>query len=187
MAFAPNNTPRLWVAYTSMQRKHEILFRGNEASTESTMLDIASDICEAMRPLMRAADEFTGARFSARLSNISFPSAWVPFAGTGTNDTLPGDPESFYIDWVGRDQTFGAKCHWTLFTGTNDVSKPANNRIPPGVSPKTDAVTAALQQAATSGVASARLATISQGPTVVYTYANVGFNSYWQRKQRTGG
>lgn len=185
MPYAQNNTPRVWIKYTSMGTGHEIMFRGTEAASEGSLLGIASDICEAMRPMMRAADSFVSARYSARLSTLSFPAAWAPFSGTGTNDTVPGDPESYFVDYVARDSTYGARCHWTLFTGCNNAPKFPNNRAYYGTQPLNDAVIDALVAACTTSVAADRLTTISQGPAVVYQYSNTAFNSYWQRKQRT--
>lgn len=185
MPFAIDNTPRLWVRYTSMGIEHEIMFRGSEAASQASMLGMAADLCFSMLPLMRSLDEFISARYSAKGSHLSFPAPWSVLTGTGTNDTVPGDPESYFIDWVARDTTYGARSHWTLFTGCNECPKPPTNRVLYGQNSRNDAVINALIAAATTSVAASRLTTISQGPAVVYQYANTMFSGYWQRKQRT--
>lgn len=182
--YAQNNTARLWLKYTSVNLQHELLLRAQEPASASSMLNMANVLIPALQPLMRALDSFISARFSAKGSNISLPVYFTPVAGTGDNSGISGDSESYYWDWVGRDQVYGAHVHWTFFTGSAAVGPPPTNRMQPGLNAKIDAVTAALTQLATTSVASERLVTVAQASPVVYSYVNAGYNSYWQRQQR---
>lgn len=185
MPFADNNTARYWVTYTSAGKQHDLLFRGTETATIGTMNGPVSSICTAMRPLMRTLDGFLSARFAAKGSNFSTPVAWTPIFGTGSNTGGDGDPESFFLDFVGRDYTFGAHARWSLFTASADAPRPATNRVNGADNAKVQAVITALTTQANNPTTASRICTISQGQPVIYPYANTGFNAYWQRQQRT--
>lgn len=182
--FAPNNTPRLWVRYTSAGYNHEILFRGGQAATSSSMITMVEPILEQMKALIRTLDAFESARYSEKGSNISLPVEFEPVQGTGSNSGVTGDSESYYLDFIGRDQVFGNKVHWTLFTSSASAPTPGNNRVAPGASAACDAIIAALAAAAASTSESAKLTSIGLGRVVVYPYVNTGYNSYWQKRQR---
>lgn len=184
MPFAPNNTARVWVRYTSGPFSHELMIRGIQAANAQQVAGIAFRICSAMAPLMSSADSFASARYAAGLSDFSVPIEWSPIEGTGTPAEVPGDPESRYIDWVGRDYTFGARAHWTLFTRSNAVPQAGTNRVYGSDNALIQDVIDQLNSEAQAPIAVDRLVTVSQGQPVIYPYANLGFNSYWQRQQR---
>ena len=183
--FNPNNTSRIWVTYTYMGIEHEMLFRAALPNVDTTFADTVVDICSAMAGVMRPDDAWVSARYADLGSDFSFPIPWTPIDGTGTNTTSQGDPESRFASFLGRDNFVGARVRFELFTGSNSVPVDSNNRFQAGVIAGLDAVVAALTAAATIPLTNARLTTISKGQPIFYSYINTGWNSYWQRKQRT--
>lgn len=184
MPFSPSNTSRLWVLYTSGGFQHELLFRGPVAGAQSPLTEAAHSVCEAMVPLMDPDDGFLSARFAELGSDISVPVAWTAIFGTGSGGQVPGDSQANFLDFMGRDQTFGARVRWSLYTTSSTAIHPDSNRIPEGVAAPIDAVIDALRAAANAPATVDRICAISKGQPVIYGYVNVAYNSYWQRKQR---
>jgi hypothetical protein len=182
--FAQNNTSRLWVTYTSSGIRHEILFRGPVAGALDGLTTTASAICAVMADLMLPSDNFESARFSELGSSFSAPVPWAIISGNGSSSVSPGDSQSHYADFIGRDYTFGARVRWSLFSASASLVQPDSNRAAPGANALLDAVVAILTTAATNAIASTRICAISKGQPQVYPYINLGWNSYWQRAQR---
>lgn len=182
--FAPNNTVRLFLDYTSRGIKHTMLIRQTEAATEAQGIAVATSLVTVLKALMLTTDSFTGLRRSAKGSDFSFPVAWTPVAGTNANTSTEVDPESFQFSWTGRDGTFGSRATW-YFYGTRGVgSRPATNRYIYGAYGTVDAVRDQLAASAAASTAGLRICTPSQGQPVVATYTNVRNNAYWQSRQR---
>jgi hypothetical protein len=183
--FAPNNTSRIWVTYTSFGIEHEMLFRAALPNVDTTFAETVVGICSEMAAVMRQDDAWVSARYADLGSDFSFPIPWTVIDGTGTNAPSAGDAESRFVSFLGRDNFVGARVRFELFTGSNAIGTDGNNRYAPGDVAALDAIVAALTTAATVPLTNARLTTISKGQPIFYSYINTGWNSYWQRKQRT--
>lgn len=183
--FNPNNTSRIWVTYTSVGIEHEMLFRAALPNVDTTFVSTVQSICSAMADVMRQDDAFTSARYADVGSDFSFPIPWTVIDGTATNTLSQGDPESRFVSFLGRDNFVGARVRFELFSGSNILYTDTNNRFAAGDIAELDAIVAALTTAATVPLTNARLTTISKGQPIFYSYINSGWNSYWQRKQRT--
>lgn len=186
-AFNPNNTARVWVTYTSMGKEHEMLFRCILGSDPAPFLVTVQGICTTMASVMRLDDSFVSARYADLGSDFSYPVPWTVIDGTATNTPSAGDPESRFVSFMARDNFVGARLRFELFSGSNILFTDTNNRFQPGDVAALDNIVNDLQVAATVPATNARLCTISRGQPVFYEYINTGWNSYWQRKQRTTG
>lgn len=161
------------------------MFRFPAGTTPAAIFPVIDPVLVAMLDCMSASDSVIGARFSQAGSDFSLPVDYGPYPGTGTTINSQGDPESRYIDAVGRGTTTGAKVRWTLFTPSAAVQVPATNRIQPGDSITVDAFITALG-GVTSGAASGpQVVTVQGDVPIVYLYANSGWNYHWLRQQRS--
>ncbi len=181
----PANTSRIWVTYTSMGIEHEMLFRCALPNVDSTFAETVVGLCELMADVMRSDDSWTSARYADLNSEFSFPIPWTVIDGTASNLQSAGDPESRFVSFLGRDNFVGARVRFELFTGSAILTPDPDNRYAPGDIAALDAIVAGLNTAATVPFTNARLTTISKGQPIFYSYINTGWNSYWQRKQRT--
>lgn len=182
-----DNTPRLFVDYTSMSRTHQLLFRFAAGIIANDAAIAAHAVCSQLKTFMRANDSFYGARFADSGNPHSFPAPWAPINGTGSNDAIQGDAESFFVSFEGRGVPSSARVKYTFFTGSNTCFLPANNRFRPGQADFIDQTVALLQDAANPTQAEDALVSIAGDNPIIYTYANAGYNGHWQRKQRRGG
>lgn len=176
-----NQTGRYWVDYIANGREHSVMFRypGDELDGAPTTAFIAavSDFLQAMEPFMPTDWTITGARASAPGTAISLP-VDEPAAVTGVVVTNPGEGPSF-ITFVGRTSG-GRRSRLTLLgAGTSPAQEQSNY------------VDYRLTAAENSTFATARaqlveigLVGIDELPVTWYTYANMGYNAYWQRQMR---
>lgn len=172
-----NNTAVLFIEYTSLGQEHtaELRLPGTSGIAEAEAVYTA--IAPAVAALLPNTDSVTGARYRARLSNVSFPLGVAPVTGTGGGapDT---DKRATFVSYTGRSAD-GRDVRFTVFTPFQD---PDTNgfRIanPPGV---TGTLLDELQALAS------QVRTISDGLIFWNNYVNYGFNAYYQRKLRRSG
>lgn len=177
-----NEFARLHIHYTVGSYGHELLFHF-QAATPAEAVATVTPILNKMKVFMSTADQFDGATFSYPNSNVSFPIAFTPIAGTGTTTPVAGDPEAFYWTWLGRD-TGNHRTRWTLFTTSNAVTPPPSNRAAVGDAAAIQDVYDELVLAASTGVAGIKITTCAGGEPIISPYVNSGFNAYWRDKQR---
>lgn len=182
--FAPNNTVRLFLEYTSRGIAHTMMFRQPEVSTEAQGLTMLATIITPLRSLMLTTDSFTGVRRSTKGSDFSFPINFTPVAGLSPVVSTEVDPESFEFSWVGRDGTFGSRATWYFYGTRGGQARATDNRYEYGEFEEVDAVRDAIAAAASISTTGLRVVTASQGQPVVATYTNCRNNAYWQTAQR---
>ncbi len=179
-----NLTPRLWIKYTSANFEHEMLLRPIGPPDAAAAVTWAQPLLQVLKILMLPTDEFFDARYSAAGSDISLPVFQPLISGTGSSGLSQGDPQSHYVNFIGRGTASGAKARWTLFTASGTADAVADNRYNPGDNAAVDQAIAAFQARAAFTPGQPFLATADGDAPQVYSYANSGWNYHWLKKQR---
>lgn len=170
-----NSTNRLWVKKTGITGTHEIMFRGQPGSNAIDLIGVAQLVLNATKGVVFDEDTWVSARYSERDSILSFPVDWTPIQGANGSTYLP-HIRPFFIDWMGRGLS-GRRVRWSI---QGAVQFPDfNYRVTPDENPAVALGIEAFKDA------SSILATIGGSEPVIYNYANCGYNSYQQRKNRT--
>lgn len=172
-----NNTAVLFIEYTSLGQEHTAELRLPSTSGITEAQAVYADVAPTLAAMLPNTDSVTGARYRARLSNVSFPISVTPVTGTG-GGAPDSDKRATFVSYTGRSAD-GRDVRFTVFTPFQD---PDTNgfRIanPPGVTG--DMLDVLL------GLAS-QVRTISDGLIFWNNYVNYGFNAYYQRKLRRSG
>jgi len=173
-----NATARYFVDYTDGLNKHSILFRsGNEVATAADLGTIANEFIAVLQPLMYNGWQILGARFSAEGTNLTLPVVPPNQVDPGQVVAMSGANAPRYVSFVGRGITSGRRIRFFVF-GLN-VFTGDDYRIQPGEVPVLDDARAVLADAGLG-----LLDTVAGDNFTLYQYVNVGFNSYFERKQR---
>lgn len=176
MAPLPDNlTARLFVDYTSGGTEHTTLIRLESSATSSDAATMYGLFTTATKAMMSPTDAFTGARFSAAGSNVSFPIAVSSVVGTASGGPFDPDKRANFISVTGRSAD-GRDAKIGLFTvWENPDIAGFRNDTPSGAE-------AAFVTWATTNAANLRSASDEQ--VIWNTYVNRGVSAYWQRKLR---
>ena len=169
-----NNTPTLFLDYTSGGQNHTAEVRLPSAATTSTASAAAATIAAVMKNTMLTSDTIKGARFRAQGSTFSFPVSVTATAGTIAGTADPDLKPAFY-SFTGRSSD-GRRVRFTVFT--NYV-----NTMTDGYRDATPAAAFASVLAAL-GSSGADARTISGLAPTWNPYVNFGNNAYYQRKTR---
>jgi hypothetical protein len=119
-----------------------------------------------------------GARASASGSNISLPVEWTGSATFGTGAQVEVN-RPIEVRFEGRGPT-GRRANWSVYGWDGGV--PGHFRIPLDEAVAVAEAYAVLADAATGGT----LLCIDGFVPVIYPYANIQYNSYWETKCRGG-
>lgn len=152
-----------------MGTEHEMVMRFPSATPQADQVANAVDIANSLKTAMLTSDSFLGVRHADSGSNLSFPLAFTPIAGTGSW-TPETDDEAKFWSITGRSLG-GYRCRLTFFTGASGDS--AGYRI----IGSNNLLTAV-------GTAEPPLVAIDGQEVVWNNYMNIGYNSYWQRQLR---
>ena len=172
-----NNTARLWVGYNDGENDHELMVRffDGDVSNEAAVTFAAGFFDAASAMLYEIT--ITGARIQLAETSVSFPIEWTgdPTYGTDPMPVLLAPRET---RWLGRTVE-GRKVSWSLYGGK--YTSPDDYRLTP-----TDlaAVGTVLDYLTSIDVEGVFLAIDNHKP-IRYQYADVNFNSYWEREQRS--
>jgi len=172
----PDNTPRMYVKYTSAHVQHEMVVRLGTAETSSDAVTRYNAAKTALLAQITTTDSLLGADFSAAGSNIRFPLAVT--GGTGTMSYTPGiGDEPIYVSATGRSLD-GRKVRIGLF---NPSFKPSTYgyRITGLSGPGAN-----LWSLLTGASLDAR--SISGGAVQWNNYLNIGLNDHWVGEERSG-
>lgn len=172
-----NNTLRIWVKQEGPRGTHETMFRFADGVPVVDAVDSIVDILTAAQGLVYEDQVWSSARASAAGSDISFPIAWTPIEGTNGN-TPTDTTKPFFVTFVGRS-TGGRQVAWTI--GGAALISDSNYRVVEGENPGVDATLDAFRLAEPAPTA------IDGLDPLMYSYANVGYNAYFQRKLRRTG
>lgn len=170
----PNNTQRFWLRYTSKLVEHELEFRLNETKTAADGATAATALANALKTFLPTADSFLSLRRSAPGSNLSFPVAFTPIAGTNSTAAADDNIPSF-LSIVGRS-ALGRRVRMTVFS-PYDYNDP-NYRINRSESGGIDAWLDVVEDPSYGFVA------VDDVNVIWNQYGNVGYNAYWIRERR---
>lgn len=189
MAPLPENaTSRLFIGYTSQSIRHEMQFRYFGIQTTPNLVQAYTALAAGLAAAMLTPDAIIDARYQNANTNFSIPLVVNPVQGTKSvaGNIWAEDPESAQLSIIGRDNTTGRKAKWLFFTPYNFAATwPTDNRYQPGENSGVDALIAHFQAAAAgAGSMPFPLVSIGGGPLVVYDYANICKNGYWEKEQR---
>lgn len=175
MAPLPSNTTaRLYIEYTSVGIEHTLMLRLEASATSTDAQAIYASFVAAAKGVMDQQDSFTGARFSAAGSNVSFPITVTATAGTAT---VSEDPQQLanFVGISGRSID-GRDANVKLFTCYVNPDT-AGYRVdsPSGAE-------ATFRNWFNTNAA--ELVTISNSQVIWNQYLNYGYHAYWQRRAR---
>ncbi len=172
----PETTGRLFIEYTSLGQEHVAVVRLGTTGTSLEAAAVYGALAPLIAPFLPVEDAITGARYAAPGSNLSFPLGVTPEPGTNTQ-TFDPDNKPEFISFTGRSLG-GRRTRFTIFT-------PAYNPDVDGyrVLDLTGGLGALRNELATNESITA----IDGEPVIWNSYANAGYNAYFQRKQRRSG
>lgn len=176
-----NNTGRYFVDYTANGRQHTVLFRYTQGAgpvpPSAGFLTQVQNFLDAVAPLMPTDFAIVGARYSAWLSNISLPWAAptlsVAGAYTPDNSSAPG-----FLSFIGRGDTGRRVRIYMLGAGLvpHQETGVENYRVTTAENADVSSAVAILQ--------SGNFTDIGNTTPAWYSYANLGYNAYWQKEMR---
>lgn len=177
-----NNTAVYYVDYVANGQQHTVQFRYAQASAGQppAAADVADvqAVLNGMRPFMPLDWAILGTRQRDAFGTVSIPSEPITLAGTGLQPAAQADVPGF-ISFVGRSPD-GVRVRITLLgvgqTAADSATYDNDYRILEGESSDIAAVLGILDTSA--------FLTVSGLLPRWKRYANVGYNSYWQRKVR---
>lgn len=177
MAALPvNNTITAWLGYTSEGVEHEMEMRFADGTADSTIVNAATGIANALRDLMLPSDSFLSLRVRAKGSNLSFPLAFSAITGNNPN-AVPAGQEPNFLSLTGRSSG-GRRVRMTFFTPhaePNERYRFALGDVTAGAAWLNQVQAGANNIVAIDGLV-----------PVWNQYINTGTNSYWQRQRRRG-
>jgi hypothetical protein len=174
---ANNLTARLFVEYTSGGTEHTTLIRLEATATSTDGATMYGLFTTAAKGLMDTSDSFTGARFSAAGSNVSFPITVSAVVGTAAVSEVQ-DLDANFISATGRSLD-GRRSRVGFFT-VSAIQGSQNYRI----SAPSGAYATFLNFFTTNA---ANLRSASNSQVTWNSYLNYGISAYWQRELRKIG
>lgn len=183
-----NNSSRLFIDYTSLNTQHTVACRYEGIQTTPNLIAAFNEIADVLSGIMVSSDSVLAARYQNAGTNFSIelPVTPVPGANGLAGNLWVEDPDSAQISLVGRDNVSGRRVRWLFFTPYNFAATwPTDNRYNPGENPSIDNfITNWSSLAGGGGAMPFPLVSIANNPVVVYDYANICKNGYWERTQR---
>lgn len=172
-ALPPNNTLRYKVFYTVLGQQHDVQVRALAPLSPSAFGTLFLSLLNELSPVFYAL-VVDYAQFAAAGSNV-FNTVTIGIEGsTIGSGSAAGLLKPQFIAFQGRSSG-GHKCRLSLY----GVKVEENDyRFNPGDVTEVDDAIAVLNGATNGFLA------IDGVKPLWYSYANTGFNAYWQRKQR---
>lgn len=171
----PAGTDRWYLEYKTTHARHEICFRSGGLAGVDTVTTALIAYCNAVKPYLYQDVVFDKLRHSNTGSNLSFPIAWTPIAGTSPGTAQPKTEAPLFMSFTGRSSQ-GRRVRITQFG--IQVAWSDDFRITYGENAVPAAILGALEAHTNVWVA-------IDGFAIMWNqYANTGFNAYWQRQSR---
>jgi hypothetical protein len=172
-----NTTATLFLDYSFQGEGHTMQFRHASGQTVGALIARVQTFLQALDEIMDPTWEITGARYRAAGSIVALP-VEPPADPVPTGTALPQTSWPRYVSFSGRGATTGRQV--TIFVYGLSFPTPSNYRLEAGENITVDAARTVLDSSA------AGLFTDVAGSDPIWKqYANVGFNSYHERQQRT--
>lgn len=171
----PNNTACMWVDYTNGVDEHSLMVR---YAGDANFADAATAVAGLFTVLTSELYliTITGARYRSAGSTITLPNTWPGATSYGSMD-MPDVLGPRELRFQGRDTT-GRDVSWSIYGWKGDT--PANYRILLTESAVIEAAIAHIDDVSDGG----SFCTIAGDVPTVYPYANVNYNSYWEKERR---
>lgn len=171
-----NTTPRFWLDYNDGIYDHSFLVRYN--AVDNSLAEVMGSVDSLLTAIADSMYEvtITGARWSAAGSNISTPTTWTGSASYG-GGAMPAVFAPRQMCFLGRD---GSGVRYRLFLFGMEFDTPNNYRIARVAANVVDDALTVIEGAQTSGI----YLTIEGGAPVMYQYADINFNNYYEAKVR---
>lgn len=170
----PSNTARLFVDYISVGDRHTVVFRPQTGVSQVAFVAYIHDLLVQNVALFFTTTIFDGARWADAGSDVTNPQLWESISGTGAGTPAEWQSTAF-VSFVGRSSD-GRRTKHSFF---GHIEAAQNDyRIVQGETPRIDAFVADLSNV--NGL----IGTISGLKPIYKTYANFGYNAYWQRALR---
>lgn len=172
----PNSTARLFLDYSDGQHAHTLSWRYDQADLAVT------DVMDALDAFLTAFTTglylitILSARYQLTGETITTPVAWTGAATYGSG-SMPAVDAPREVRFLARSSG-GRKTSFAVYGSS--IGIPATYRYNVGDNAAVDAAIAQLQLAADISA----FITIEGLPPTVYQFADVNFNSYWERKAR---
>ncbi len=173
----PNTTGTLFVDYTFQGQGHTAQFRLATGSSVAQLITLVGDFFDALDPILDPTWEIASTRFRAAQTIVALP-VENPSGITPAGAAVPQTSWPRYVSFSGRGQTTGRQC--TVFVYGCSFPTPNDYRLQPGEVAAVDAARTVLDSAAPG-----YFTDIAGSDVLWKLYANVGFNSYHERQQRT--
>lgn len=177
MALPPlpaSNTPRIWIDYDGWAGPHSIQLRLPITGTNLDIVDEAVAFISVLLPICSEATRFYQVRYAALGSNVTNVLGVFELFGLADNTPTP-DQRPRYISFGGRS-TDGRLVDFEVYGGVLGVT--ANYRTTAAESTAAAAVWAHMNGQGQLW------RTISGAVPIWRTYANNGYNAYWQKELR---
>lgn len=172
-----DSTARLYLDYTAVGDEHTVQVRYATLAEATAAAAIWQALLEANPAAFGSNVTFTGARASAPGTNVSNPVPFDPVTFVGTAVAANQAPR--FLSWAGRT-TGGRRVRYYFYGFNIDNAVPNDFRL----SGEENAVYAAFQDDLFSLLDETNAVAIDGLTPVMYNYANVGFNAYWQQEAR---
>lgn len=175
-----NNTPRLFLDYTTGRIEHTVIFRAAQGVEPFEARDAVYGFFLALQSQLVSTWAVTGLRWQEWGSIITLPTPlgdFADFSGTGL-ESIPVTAEPLQWNFVGRGQDTGRLVKVGLYG--LDEAVPAEYRYVGSGLPL--AFANALTALATTG--NTAPVTIGGDAPLWKPYVNVQYNSYWERRAR---
>jgi hypothetical protein len=170
-----NNTNRLFLDYSDGINAHTISWRFAAPSSLNAAKAALDDFLTTLSPALYLITVL-GARQQVNGTNVSLPTAWTG-AGTYGTGTMPAVNAPRELRFLGRGPD-GRKVSVSVYGG--DFATPGTYRI----NSADDADIAGAIGSLDNASAASDWVTISGTKPVVYDYADVNFNSFWEAAAR---
>lgn len=173
----PNNTGVYFIDYSFQGEQRTMQFRTEDGLDATSLEPFVGFFLATLSDLMDTTWQIDLARFRAEGGIVSLP---APLPDDPSPGVLVCPPTSYprYVNFVGRGLATGRRV--TLSVYGLVFPTPEDYRLQGSEVP---AVAAAIGVLNSYG--GNRPVSIGGDPVIWYSYANVGFNSYHQREQRT--
>ena len=177
MAPLPDNTTATYfVDYQFGGQEHTMQFRYTDVVTLPAVIAQVNEFLAALAPIMSSDWEIVGARFRATGSNVSLPTE-PPVEPAPGGGVLDPSQNPRFVSFIGRGGISGRRVRLYVYGLTFVTPDDYRLDAAPG-NPVGDA--RLVLDSNPEGI----FVTVAGDNPLWYPYANVGYNSYWEREQR---
>lgn len=180
----PDNTARYWVDYVANGIEHtfQIRYPGGSSAGEPDFAYVAAlgSFLTEIAAVMPTDFDVLGARYAPAGTDVTLPASAAPSAGTGLATPQQGEAPAFWT-FVGR--TVAGRKTKLMIQGIS--ASPASE----GGIYSNYRVTSAESEVVADCIARLNLVPLLgiDGQFINwYSYVNVGYSAYWQKRQRGG-